>query len=829
MRKLITILLLLAAFGVYASTQWTLNRNDATNGTPIVETFTVDTLRHEKVGPGTMYTLVYLHGDGLSTHMRAHFLTFDMKNHDDVQFRMELGNDSLLTVETPSSIAIRKNAPGNYYYASCNADFYITWDPYIGNPHRCCYMDGQIAMFDDDEATNYGHFFIDYDKNMWCDFPKQSWTMTRSSGSQVSLSHINHDLNDNQLVLYNELGGHWTKTSNATEIRVRLADGERWAINRPFKMVVVGEPVVGGNMQVRPGEAVLSAKGSRVDDVLSLTDGEELTMLFETRLANYDIKPNLKEASGGDVIILDRGVTAYTAGRFINARDAYNPRTMFGYNEDRSKMVWGLVDGRSARSSGCTYTQGADIMRYAGCYDAVNVDGGGSSTMFMQQLGIVNDPSDGHERAVSNSLHAVLNQPEDNTIAEIRFVDWSMKFPKYGIYTPKFYGYNQYGLLIDTDVQGVTLSCPESLGTIINDGTTFYGIGSGTQALTASYNGLTATIPVTVELSDNISLRLGKVLLDNNRSYEVEVNAMMGETSMPISPMAVAWTSDDNEIASVGATSGVISGLKDGTTTITGTVGNFVGELEVTVEIPTANVMPVLRQFPTDGWTLKQNGGTGLAISKLDNGFRLNYTGNGSARGAYISVERPVTVWSIPDKLRVRVNPGNATIKKVSSSAKNALGEMVGVWVATNETLPTNVETTVEFDLDDWCDPNDIGIYPITLNTLRFDMGASTKGAQFEIQVPGWEAVYNHVQGGAASVKASAATIYPNPVARGGQFTVAAEGAARVEVYTMSGCKVMERSIDGVAAMSTEGMERGVYLVRIADAAGAKTAKLIVR
>ena len=133
MRKLITVLLLLAAFGVYASTQWTLNRNDATNGTPIVETFTVDTLRHEKVGPGTMYTLVYLHGDGLSTHMRAHFLTFDMKNHDDVQFRMELGNDSLLTVETPSSIAIRKNAPGNYYYASCNADFYITWDPYIGN------------------------------------------------------------------------------------------------------------------------------------------------------------------------------------------------------------------------------------------------------------------------------------------------------------------------------------------------------------------------------------------------------------------------------------------------------------------------------------------------------------------------------------------------------------------------------------------------------------------------------------------------------------------------------------------------------------------------
>ncbi len=58
---------------------------------------------------------------------------------------------------------------------------------------------------------------------------------------------------------------------------------------------------------------------------------------------------------------------------------------------------------------------------------------------------------------------------------------------------------------------------------------------------------------------------------------------------------------------------------------------------------------------------------------------------------------------------------------------------------------------------------------------------------------------------------------------------MAAEGAARVEVYTLSGSKVMERSIDGVAALSTDGIERGVYLVRVADSIGTKTAKLIVR
>ena len=34
-----------------------------------------------------------------------------------------------------------------------------------------CYMDGQIAMYDMDEPLRYGHFFMDYNKNMWCDFP----------------------------------------------------------------------------------------------------------------------------------------------------------------------------------------------------------------------------------------------------------------------------------------------------------------------------------------------------------------------------------------------------------------------------------------------------------------------------------------------------------------------------------------------------------------------------------------------------------------------------------------------------------------------------------
>ena len=759
---------MLLPFGMNAATEWTVED----------EVFTVDTLRHEKVGPGTMYTRLYLKSQSTSTHMRVHFLTMDMKGHDNVKYKMELGNDTLLTVERISDVAKRKTTSGNYYFAGVNGDFYITWDPYIGNPNMACYVDGQIAMYDRDEATKYGHFVMDDSKNMWCDHIYQKWTMTRADNSVISLSHINYDRLDNELVLYNDKTGRYTKTTGGVERRVRLVEGEEWGINRPFKVEVVGEAVSGGNMPILPNEAVLSASGSREADVLNLKDGEVLTVYFETRLGDYNLTPpNIKEVCGGDVVILQRGEVVYEAGRWINSRDAFNPRTMLGYSEDRSKMVWGLIDGRSSESSGSTYPQGASIMRYAGCFDAVNVDGGGSSGMYIQNLGIVNTPSDGKERAVSNGIYAVLEAPEDNEIAEIRFVDWAMNFPQYGIYTPKFYGYNQYGMLIDTDVQGVTLSCDPKIGEVINNGTTFYGTGDGIGALKAEYNGLTADIPVTVAPSDNVKLRLSNVVLDNKREYTVEVNALVNESEMPI-------------------------------------------------EIPEADVMPVYREFGTaEDWTFRQVGGTDLAISQLGEGFKLNYVGNGSSRGAYISVDRRVDVWSLPEGLRISVNPGEVSMKKVSVTAMNALGELASSWAFTETELPKNQVSTFNLSFKDIWDLYDIAIYPITITTLRFDLGASAKGTPFEIQVPTYAAVYTDPSGVNEVVSNGTVKLYPNPVAAG--MPVQLGTTANVEVYNLNGALVSNQK--AVDAIATEGLTAGIYVVRIVDGDKIATTKLIIK
>jgi Phosphodiester glycosidase len=87
-----------------------------------------------------------------------------------------------------------------------------------------------------------------------------------------------------------------------------------------------------------------------------------------------------------------------------------NPRTGVGWTAD-GKILMVVVDGRqSGYSVGMTLLEFAQAFQYLGAVTAMNLDGGGSSTMVVKGI-IRNRPSDGFERAVSTSLLA-LNGPD---------------------------------------------------------------------------------------------------------------------------------------------------------------------------------------------------------------------------------------------------------------------------------------------------------------------------------------------------------------------------------------------------------------------------------
>jgi len=81
-----------------------------------------------------------------------------------------------------------------------------------------------------------------------------------------------------------------------------------------------------------------------------------------------------------------------------------NPRTAIGIKATGEIMLV-VIDGRKARYSvGMTTFQEAVFMKKHGAVWALNLDGGGSSTMWIKGTGVVNRPSDGTERAVSSAV-----------------------------------------------------------------------------------------------------------------------------------------------------------------------------------------------------------------------------------------------------------------------------------------------------------------------------------------------------------------------------------------------------------------------------------------
>lgn len=80
------------------------------------------------------------------------------------------------------------------------------------------------------------------------------------------------------------------------------------------------------------------------------------------------------------------------------------PRTAVGF-VDTNHLVLVVVDGRNAGySRGVTMTELAHIMQNLGATTAYNIDGGGSSTMYFNGQ-VINQPSNGGERATSDILY----------------------------------------------------------------------------------------------------------------------------------------------------------------------------------------------------------------------------------------------------------------------------------------------------------------------------------------------------------------------------------------------------------------------------------------
>jgi hypothetical protein len=148
------------------------------------------------------------------------------------------------------------------------------------------------------------------------------------------------------------------------------------------------------------------------EDVMERFPKTAVEVSVESELTGHS--GSVAQAVGGGPRIVHRGrpsakadgIVEKVARSFVPAR---HPRSAVALSRDKKKMWWVVVDGRQpGYSVGINLTDLGRFLRKLGAWEAINLDGGGSSCLVVDGQ-VVNSPSDKGRtvRPVCNTLHLI--------------------------------------------------------------------------------------------------------------------------------------------------------------------------------------------------------------------------------------------------------------------------------------------------------------------------------------------------------------------------------------------------------------------------------------
>lgn len=222
---------------------------------------------------------------------------------------------------------------------------------------------------------------------------------------QLTLSGINLDRGENSIVLYTPQWGPSTLTHRfGFEITARVIKPPGPLRLGQTVIVRVEDAAEGvGNAPIANDGFVISGHGTGAQVLQETWADMQAGELSRELLLRVESDPTVTDSVGGTPILVHQG-KRWFQDRGDSLYRGRHPRTAVGWNEKEIFLV--VVDGRQPRYSvGMTMTETADFMIALGSVEAINLDGGGSSTFVASGGVVLNSPSD---RAVKSEGKAQI-------------------------------------------------------------------------------------------------------------------------------------------------------------------------------------------------------------------------------------------------------------------------------------------------------------------------------------------------------------------------------------------------------------------------------------
>jgi len=182
-----------------------------------------------------------------------------------------------------------------------------------------------------------------------------------------------------------------------------ITDGQK----RGVRMVVVENGrVVANTTDLSSGKqidgTVLVGRGFGADQLSQLRVGATATL-------QWGLAKDPVFAISGESMLLRKGAIKVSDDRFLH------PRTAVGIDRDTGNVLLLAIDGRQPHSRGYTLVELARLMKKLGAESALNMDGGGSTTVAglnrKKNFKVLNRPSDGSQRQIADGIAVTYNAP----------------------------------------------------------------------------------------------------------------------------------------------------------------------------------------------------------------------------------------------------------------------------------------------------------------------------------------------------------------------------------------------------------------------------------
>lgn len=383
MKKFITFILLLASLALLPN---------LTKAETFYEFNVSDTIEREHDGSNSRTLTGEINMNGLITNQIIHFLDFELGNniHLVAVDNYPAFGYNTLTLEG-MIIRYQLDNPGIEVLAGINGDFYD-----INNTNRPSSV--HINNYEVLRGNQNGSNILNFREDGSVDIGK-----AEVDGYEILVKDINQEIKIRQKIDFinnSDLG------PNQSGVYFSSFDGQL-----PINAVLIDASDIkyeGSNLQFAKGTPNLETEiddiseqafvigGSIITDRLTSDD----TVTVQVKLKGYE---NVRGAVGGtSILMVDNGVPTNSENM------DKHPRTAVGIREDGS-VFFMVAQGRNIPTAyGVTYEEIGHLMVEQGAKYAINLDGGGSSTLMARELDgtftVINTPTDGRLRSVSNGV-----------------------------------------------------------------------------------------------------------------------------------------------------------------------------------------------------------------------------------------------------------------------------------------------------------------------------------------------------------------------------------------------------------------------------------------